>query len=173
VQLGRKAGWGVIGVALIGIVLGGIWAVRNLDLMRPVTDGAPAPALALPKIADAKGTLGPKHALADSLGRVTVIDFWATWCKPCLQQLPALEGLARQADVDVIAINLDDPGHAFAMFETAGYRDMILVSDDGEVSQRYGVTTIPHTVIVDQTGMVRAVYRGGHDIAEAVEKFRK
>ncbi len=171
--LGRKAGWGVIAVVGIGVALSGIWIARNLDLMRPVVDGDPAPALALPRIADAKGTLGPRHTLVESRGRVVVIDFWATWCKPCLAQLPALEGLARKADVDVIAINLDDPAHAYSMFETAGYRDIILVADDGEVSQRYGVSTIPHTVIVDQLGIVRAVFRGGHDVAAAVEKIQQ
>lgn len=173
VATGRKAGWGVMAVVAIGLVLAGIWAVRNLDVMRPVTANSPAPALALPRIADAKGTLGPKHALSDSLGRIVVIDFWATWCKPCLAQMPALEGLARQQDVDVIAINLDDPGHAFSMFDTAGFRDLILVADDGEVSVRYGVSSIPHTVIVDQSGMVRGVYRGGHDVAASVDAIRK
>jgi len=173
VATGRKAGWGVMAVVAIGLVLAGVWAVRNLDVMRPVTDGSPAPALALPRIADAKGTLGPKHTLSDSLGRIVVIDFWATWCKPCLAQMPALEGLARQQDVDVIAINLDDPAHAFSLFETAGFRDLILVADDGEVSVRYGVSSIPHTVIVDQSGMVRGVYRGGHDVAASVDAIRK
>ncbi len=171
--LGRKAGWGVIAVVGIGIAVSGIWIARNLDLMRPVVDGDPAPALSLPRITNAKGTLGPRHTLVESRGRVVVIDFWATWCKPCLAQLPALEGLARKGDVDVIAINLDDPARAFSMFETAGYRDMILVADDGEVSQRYGVSTIPHTVIVDQLGIVRSVFRGGHDVAAAVEKIRQ
>ncbi len=173
VATGRKAGWGAMGVIAIGLVLAVIWAVGHLDVMRPVTEGSPAPALALPRVADAKGTLGPSHALSDSLGRIVVIDFWATWCKPCLAQMPALEGLARQQDVDVIAINLDDPGHAFSMFDTAGFRDLILVADDGEVSVRYGVSSIPHTVIVDQSGMVRGVYRGGHDVAASVEALRK
>ena len=171
--LGRKPGWAVIGVIAIGLVVGGIWIARNLDLMRPVADGDPAPELVLPRIADAKGTLGPTHALSASRGRIVVIDFLATWCKPCLAQLPALEGLARKEDVEVIAINLDDAARAFSMFDTSGYRDMILVADDGLVSQRYGVSTIPHTVIVDQAGKVRAVHRGGHDIAHAVEQIRK
>jgi len=173
VTLGRKVGWGVMGTIAIGVALAFVWVGTHLDLMRPVKDGDPAPALALPRIADASGTLGPPHALADSRGRVVVIDFWATWCKPCLAQLPALEGLARKGDVDVIAINLDDPARAFSMFDTAGYRDMILVADDGEVSQRYNVSTIPHTVIVDAWGMVRSVHRGGHDVAAEVEKIRK
>lgn len=115
----------------------------------------------------------PVADLVPVAGKLTVFDFWATWCKPCLAQLPALEGLARKGDVDVIAINLDDPARAFSMFDTAGYRDMILVADDGEVSQRYNVSTIPHTVIVDAWGMVRSVHRGGHDVAAEVEKIRK
>ncbi len=171
VLLGRKAGWGVIAVVVAGIVVQSIWIVKHLDLMRPVADGDPAPALALPVIVDAKGTLGPVRALAASRGKVVVIDFWATWCKPCLAALPALEAVARKSEVDVIAINLDEPGRAWSMFQTARYSEMFLLADDGEVSQRYGVSTIPHTVIVDPDGTVREVHRGGHDIAAAVERM--
>jgi thiol-disulfide isomerase/thioredoxin len=172
VVLGRKAGWGVMAVVAIGIVINSLWIARNLDLMRPVTHGDPAPAFTLPVIADAKGVLGPARSLADHRGKIVVIDFWATWCKPCLSALPSLEKLAREPDVEVLTINLDDPARAFSMFQTSGYREMALLADDGEVSQRYGVSTIPHTVIVDRDGTVRDVHRGGHDIAAAVQAIK-
>ena len=59
----------------------------------------------------------------------------------------------------MIAINLDDPAAARALFDDRGFA-MTLVADNGEVSQRYGVTTIPHTVLIDRDGTVRAVSRG-------------
>jgi len=173
VAIGRRPGWVVIGVVGIGVALHAAWIARNLDLMRPVTHGDPAPPLALPTIVDARGTLGPPRSLADSRGKIVVIDFWATWCHPCLEALPRLERIAaRDPDVVVLAINLDEPGRAWTMFHDAGFH-MTLLADDGEVSQRYGVTTIPHTVLVDRQGTVREVYRGGHDIAVEVEEMRK
>ncbi len=172
ILLGRNPGRIVIAVVAVGLTLQIGWILRNLDLMRPVASGDQAPALALPTILDAKGTPGPVHTLAQSRGKIVVIDFWATWCKPCVEALPRLERLARDPDVEVIAINLDAPGRAWSMFHEAGMK-MTLLADDAEVSERYGVSTIPHTVIIDRDGTVRAVYRGGHDIAAAVQQIRK
>jgi thiol-disulfide isomerase/thioredoxin len=172
IVIGKKPGWAVMAVIAIGVVLQGVWIARNLDLMRPVTHGDPAPEVALPSIVDARGTLGPVQTLAQRRGKIVVVDFWATWCKPCLDAMPNLERLARQPDVEVLAINLDAPGRAFAMFREASFR-MTLLADDGQVSERYGVSTIPHTVVIDADGIVRAVYRGGHDIATTVEQIRK
>lgn len=168
-----QAGWGAMAVIGVGLALQSIWIARNVDQMRPVVDGDPAPLFTLPEIADVKGTLGKPHALADSRGKIVVVDFWATWCKPCIQSMPALQKLARSADVEVIAINLDAPARAWAMFNSSKYT-MTLVADDGEVSERYGVSPIPHTVIIDPEGRVRGVFRGGgNDLASVVEQIRK
>lgn len=137
-----------------------------------MTQGDPAPAFALPRIEPA-GKLGPVVALAASRGRVTVLDFWATWCQPCLAALPRLDQLARShPDVTVIAINLDNPVAARAVFDGGRYT-MALVADDGDVSQRYGVSAVPHSVIIDRDGVIRDVVRGtGRDLAAIVEAVR-
>ncbi len=89
-----------------------------------------------------------------------MIDFWATWCQPCIRALPKLEQLARERpDIDVVTINLDDAAAARALFDQAGYT-MFLLADDSTTSERYGVTNIPHTVVIDQRGVVRHVARG-------------
>lgn len=171
---GRRAGWGVIVVALAGTAVQAAWIGEHLDLLRPMTQGDEAPAFALPAIQD-KGVLGPPVALAASRGKVTIVDFWATWCGPCLRAMPALDALAKRHpnDVAVIAVNLDDPAAARALFDERAYR-LTLVSDDGSVSERYGVTTIPHTVVIDPAGVVRAVHRGGGvDLEHEVEEIRK
>jgi len=135
-----------------------VWIGRHLDQVRPLVAGSAAPALSLPKIGP-KGTLGDRVAIAP--GKVTVIDFWATWCGPCIKALPALESFARRhPEVDVLAINRDDPAEARAMFDEARF-GLTLLADDGETSERFGVTTIPHTVVIDRTGTLRKIGHGG------------
>ena len=169
VRAGRHAGWGVIGVALVGLAMQTLWIVRHLESMRPVSTGERAPALALPAIGPG-GAPGPQVTLAASLGKVTVIDFWATWCGPCLKALPGLDRIARKPDVTVLAINLDDAAAARGLFDERGYA-MTLLADDAEVSERYGVTTIPHTIVVGRDGTVQLVGRGAGlgDVEAAVD----
>lgn len=93
-------------------------------------------------------------------GKVVLLDFWATWCGPCLKAMPKLDVLARtHPDVVVIAINLDDAAAARTLWDERGYL-IRLLADDGQVSERYGVSTIPHSVVIDRAGVVRMVARG-------------
>jgi len=167
----RRLGIGLVALAGLGVAAQVAWIAGHLELVKPMTSGGEAPAIALPRI-EAGGALGDRIALAASRGRITVLDFWATWCKPCLAAMPKLDQLARaQPDLAVIAINLDDPAAARALFDQRRYA-MALVADDGDASERYGVTTIPHTVIIDRRGMVREVVRGGADLAARVAAIR-
>lgn len=170
---GRRAGWALAGVALVGLAVQGVWVARHLDLVRPMTQGDPAPEFALPRITGAH-ELGPRLSLADTRGKVTVIDFWATWCNPCLKALPRLDRLARaHPDVAVIAINIDDAGEAWSIFQESKYA-MTLVAGDQQTSDRYGVGPIPHTVVIDREGNVRRVYRGtAADLEREVESLLK
>jgi thiol-disulfide isomerase/thioredoxin len=171
VRPARRVGIALAAVAALGVAAQVAWITDNLELVKPMTAGGEAPAFALPRIGPG-GALGERVALAGSRGKVTVIDFWATWCKPCLAAMPRLDQLARShPDVAVIAINIDDAAAARALFDQRGYR-MTLVADDGDASERYGVSAIPHTVIVDRRGVVREVVRGEADLAARVDAAR-
>jgi thiol-disulfide isomerase/thioredoxin len=169
VRPARRLGWALAALAVVGVVGQAMWIVDNVDLVKPMKTGDEAPAFALPRI-DPAGKLAEHVALAGSRGRVTVLDFWATWCGPCLAAMPRLEKLARShPDVSVLAINLDDAAAARAVWSEHGYT-MTLLLDDEDVRDRYGVTSIPHTVIIDRAGRVRQVVRGsGTDIAKLVD----
>ncbi|MBA3452979.1 MAG: redoxin family protein [Deltaproteobacteria bacterium] len=159
VRRARAAGWGVVGLLAAGAIVQTVWIARHSDSMRPMTQGDSAPAFALPTITSG-GTLGAAVSLPDLHGKVIVLDFWATWCGPCLKAMPKLDVLARtHPDVVVLAINLDDAGAASTIWKERGYRIQLL-ADDGQVSQRYGVSTIPHSVVIDRGGVVRLVARG-------------
>ncbi|HEU0036319.1 MAG TPA: TlpA disulfide reductase family protein [Kofleriaceae bacterium] len=173
--VGKRAGWGVLAVAMIGIAVQASWILRFHEALRPVEAGQEAPPIVLPAI-EAGGTLGAPVSLAASRGQIVVVDFWATWCKPCLEALPRLEALHRRPDVVVLAVNLDDPEAARAMFDQAHFT-MQLVADDGQASERYAVTSIPHTVVIDREGHVVRVARGAvGDLAatiDGLEQIRK
>jgi thiol-disulfide isomerase/thioredoxin len=168
----RRLGWGVAIVVALGVAVQATWIADNLDLVKPTKTGDEAPAISLAQIGPA-GKLGDHVTLAATRGKVTVLDFWATWCHHCLAAMPRLEKLVRShPDVAVLTINLDDPVRARALFDGEGYT-MGLLADDGDVSQRYGVSTIPHIVIIDRSGVVRdVVRRTGTDLAALVEAIR-
>jgi thiol-disulfide isomerase/thioredoxin len=170
----RRAGIAVIALVVVGIVVQAVWLAGHLDLVRPMSDGEPAPAFALPQVGPA-GQLGDRLSLDSTRGKVTVLDFWATWCGPCLASMPKLEQLARShADVRVLAINTDDPVAARSLFNQKGYT-LKLLSDDSNVADRYGAATIPYTVIIDRSGVIRHVVRGTgrdpeHDLTALVDR---
>ena len=143
--------------------------------MQPLNAESACPADAKPANLNLtfKDMQGKPFTLSDYNGKVILLDFWATWCIPCLASMPRLEKLARShPDVAVLTINLDDPARARALFNERGYT-MKLLADDGDTSQRYGVTSIPHTVIIDRRGVVREVVRGtGSDLAASVDAVR-
>jgi thiol-disulfide isomerase/thioredoxin len=172
-KLARRAGWGVVAIALAGVVVQCVWLARHADLVRPMTPGDPAPQFVLPRITG-KHELGPAFSLAESRGKVVVVDFWATWCTPCLRAMPRLDALARaHPDLAVVAINIDDPALAWELFDERKY-GMTLLAGDRETSDRYGVAAIPHTVVIDRAGNVRRVYRGGGmDLEREVQALLK
>ncbi len=160
-KMGTRAGAAALALVLAGTTVQIGWLAGNMETMRPMTDGDPAPAFALPLIAKG-GAPGADVTLAQHRGKVVVVDFWATWCGPCIRAMPKLESLSRRytGQLEIITVNLDDAAKARSMFDEGGYR-MTLVADDGQVSTRYGVSTIPHSVVIDRDGIVRTVYRGG------------
>jgi thiol-disulfide isomerase/thioredoxin len=167
----RRTGLAIVAIAAAGAVLQVAFVVRNLEVLRPMTTGEEAPPLALPRI-EPGGRLGAPVALADLRGRIVLVDFWATWCGPCVQSLPALDRFSRaHPDAAVLSVNVDDPVAARAMFDEHHYA-MTLLADDGDTSARYGVGSIPHLVLVDRAGIVRDVVRGaGVDLAAEYSRY--
>ena len=152
--------------------IGGLASIDEAPSV-PVTIGRSAPDFAWVDVQ------GERQRLADLRGRVVVVNFWATWCAPCREELPALDALARDDGVVVLAVNLhQDPEQALGFLGSLGVRDLrALLDPDGETSRRYGVVVLPVTVFIDSHGTVRHVEHGGPQTLEAlrglVESLRK
>jgi len=121
--------------------------------------GKPAPDFTL----DLLG--GSKFHLAENKGKVVVLDFWATWCGPCIQAMPQVERVAaefRDRGVRLIAVNLqENPQTITAMLERHKLSPVVALDRDGTVADKYGATAIPQTVVIDREGKVTRLYVGG------------
>ena len=118
----------------------------------------PAPDFAL------RSMQGPSVRLSEHLGEVVVINFWATWCGPCRQEMPlldALYGKYKQAGLVLLSVNIDDKVEpAIEMAQTLKVSYPVLFDARKEVSRAFDVGAMPVTVLVDRAGVVRYVSEG-------------
>jgi peroxiredoxin len=107
---------------------------------------------------------GPNLRLQEQRGRVVMVNFWATWCGPCRQEMPQLDRLYQKyhaAGFVLLGVNVDDDQRKAA--EVAGKLGVtfpVLLDTDKTVSKLYELSTMPSTVIIDREGKVRYVHRG-------------
>ena len=120
--------------------------------------GKPAPAVALPRLDDPTQTVKRE----DLLGKVWVMNVWASWCAPCREEHPLVVAFARERKVPVIGLNYKDrPGDARTWLERLGNPyAATLIDFDGKVGIDFGVYGVPETFVIDAQGVVRFKHVG-------------
>ena len=114
---------------------------------------------------------GSNRRLAEYQGDVVMLNFWATWCGPCRQEMPHLEKIYERyepAGFTLLGINVDgDPEKAARMAEDIGVSFPVLFDDDKIVSKLYDIRAMPVTVMIDRDGRVREIHHGYRPGVEA------
>jgi len=111
-----------------------------------------------------KSATGENLRRSEYRGDVVMINFWATWCGPCRQEMPLLDDLySRYGRVGfkLLGVNIDDDSRrAMQMVEELGVTFPVLFDESKDVSRLYQVEAMPVTVLVDRGGTVRHVHLG-------------
>jgi len=146
------------------IILAGCGQDRQDTKQAPAaiaTVNQPAPDFTL------KDVQGKTWNLTDLRGKVVLVNFWATWCPPCQEELPSMEGLhqgMRQAPFQMLTIlNNDRADFAQNLALKRGYTFPILLDPESKVAAAYGITGVPETFIIDTQGILREKHIGPRD----------
>ena len=143
-------------VALFLVAAGALWYQQTASRNRGTF---PAPDFV------ARDLEGRSHRLSDLRGKVVFLNLWATWCAPCREEMPSMELLQRDMggeDFVILAVSEDAAGaEAVKPFVAEfGFTFPILLSPNGEVGRKFGITGYPETYIIDRSGRVAWHYVG-------------
>jgi peroxiredoxin len=145
-------------ILMSGLLGLAVATLPNLAHSADIAPGVEAPAFQL------TSSTGKPVALADLKGQVVLINFWASWCGPCRQEMPILDQLYRSyqaAGFTLVGVNVEpNATDAQKFLKGTAVSFPILFDPNSAVSQLYQVSGMPSTVIVDREGKVRYVHHG-------------
>ena len=120
---------------------------------------------------------GSSFDVKDNLGKVIVVNIWATWCGPCVREMPAFENLyndyGADGDVVIVAVNACEEKDAVDAFVSDnGYTFPVAYDVEGYINFQYPTDGIPYTVIIGKDGLIKEIHLGAMD-AETQYKLYK
>jgi thiol-disulfide isomerase/thioredoxin len=106
-----------------------------------------------------KDTAGKLHDLAAYRGKVVLVNFWATWCEPCREEMPSMQALRQRLagrPFEVLAVNLMESEEKIAAFRQSELIDLpVLMDRDGAASKLWKVRVLPISYLIDRQGAIR------------------
>lgn len=148
---------------LIGLLAFGL-TLKPSEVPSPLV-GKPAPHFALPELADPGSTFSPQSME----GEVWLLNVWASWCYPCLEEHPVITDMATTHALPIVGLNYKDvPEDAIAWLQRNGNAfESVITDQDGIVGIDYGVYGVPETYVIDKTGVIRYKHIGALSFNEA------
>jgi cytochrome c biogenesis protein CcmG/thiol:disulfide interchange protein DsbE len=156
--------WRLLGWTLALVVALALLAVFGLASDRSTSVGRRAPELPRERLAGPPATLA--SLLASARGRPALVVFWASWCGPCVREAPALERFARSAAGSgrMVGVDWSDAlSGARSFIHRYGWTFTNLRDGEGLVGNRYRMTGLPTTFVLDARGRIRSILRGPQD----------
>ncbi len=138
----------------------GVLDARGIAVTSTITGvevGQPAPDFRL------QDTDGTAVALDDLAGQPVVVQFWTSWCLDCIDAIPIFQQVANAHPDDVVVLGIapeETANRVNGALNRAGATYTTLLDTDGTVSDRYGASSVPFTVVIDASGTVVAVHEG-------------
>jgi len=149
------------GLAILALAFGVVWL--QSAKYEPLVVGMQAPDFSLPDLE------GKKRQLSDYRGKVVFLNFWATWCKPCKEEMPSMEALWENfknegfvmlaVSMDRVTTQKDIP----PFIESLKLTFPILTDSWGQTDKRYKLMGVPETYLIDQNGILREKIIGPRD----------
>lgn len=136
----------------------------------PIKEGVQAPDFTGERID------GTSITLSELQGKPVIINFWATWCGPCVKEMPAFERLKDDFGdkIGIIAVNCgDDAGTVKDFVEENGYTFPVVLDEEYSISMLYPTNSIPYTVVVDAEGKVTHISTGALDADTMYERYKE
>lgn len=157
---------GVFLALVAGLVVVG-WLIREPAVA--LSEGAPAPALELPRLTG--GTL----ALEELRGQVVLLNLWATWCPPCVKEMPSMQRVYeeyRSQGLEIVAVAVDDrpgvrqpdgrvEGLVSEFVDRLALTFPVLLDPSGDTERRFDTEYLPTTFLIDRSGNIRVREVGG------------
>jgi peroxiredoxin len=155
-------------IAILSSVIG---VYVGMHRLAPTVPANPAVAtLMQSRLPDAGGQL---HQLSDWKGKILLVNFWAPWCPPCVEEMPELAALQNEMaakNLQIVGIGIDSPSNIkqFAEKHQVSYPLLVASMQGTELSREMGNQAggLPFTVLLDPTGQVRKTYLGRLNIAQ-------
>lgn len=163
---------------LAALLLAGLSLIVYFVSRRAVKEKEPLVAVGLhvPNLEVVDAVTSRKLSLADFKGKVLFINFWATWCQPCREEMPSMEELFKHFmdNKDFVMLTIlfrDDPQTGINYLKQNGFNFPVMLDEEGQTARAYGLTGVPETYIVDKEGILREKIIGPYqwDSPEALE----
>ena len=124
---------------------------------------------------------GKEQSLSQYRGKIVLLNFWATWCKPCTTEMPAMQTIydkLRDKGFVVLAVNeLEDDAKVREHIKQYGHTFPVLMDRDNKVANQFGVFGLPVSVFIDQEGRVQEYIKGGllteDKISQTVQRIQE